>query len=136
MATQTGVQSDIRDIGLADRGRLRTEWAERQMPVLRLIRERFTRERPLAGQRIAACLHVTTETANLVVTLKAGGADVVAAAVVRQCRVVVGCQFRCVGQQMVDEQQVGPRRPHGRHQQRVVPQAQIPVQLMRGIDDQ
>jgi len=77
MATQTGVQSDIRDIGLADRGRLRTEWAERQMPVLRLIRERFTRERPLAGQRIAACLHVTTETANLVVTLKAGGADVV-----------------------------------------------------------
>ncbi|MGH7608290.1 MAG: adenosylhomocysteinase [Gemmatimonadales bacterium] len=67
---------DIRDIGLADEGRRRTEWAERSMPVLRQLRERFARERPLAGKRLAACLHVTTETANLVVTLQAGGADV------------------------------------------------------------
>jgi adenosylhomocysteinase len=68
---------DIADIGLAAEGKRRIEWAEREMPVLRLIRERFERERPLAGLRLAACLHVTTETANLVRTLKAGGADVV-----------------------------------------------------------
>ena len=67
---------DIKDIGLAEQGRKRTEWAERSMPVLRQIRERFARERPLAGKRVAACLHVTTETANLMATLKAGGADV------------------------------------------------------------
>ena len=67
---------DIRDLALAEQGRKRTEWAERAMPVLRQIRERFARERPLAGKRVAACLHVTTETANLAVTLKAGGADV------------------------------------------------------------
>jgi adenosylhomocysteinase len=57
-------------------GQRRIEWAEQEMPVLRLIRERFAREKPLAGIRIAACLHVTTETANLMRTLKAGGADV------------------------------------------------------------
>ena len=74
-ATQTPAP-DIKDAGLAPEGRRRTEWAERSMPVLRLIRERFARERPLAGRRLAACLHVTTETANLAVTLKAGGADV------------------------------------------------------------
>jgi adenosylhomocysteinase len=68
--------SDIRDLALADEGRRRTDWAERSMPVLRQLRERFTRERPLAGKRLSACLHVTTETANLAVTLKAGGADV------------------------------------------------------------
>ena len=68
--------SDIKDLSLAPEGRRRTEWAERSMPVLRLIRERFTRERPLAGRRLSACLHVTTETANLAATLKAGGADV------------------------------------------------------------
>src|SRR5689334_20385532 len=68
--------SDIKDVALAAEGRRRTEWAERSMPVLRLLRERFTRERPLAGKRLSACLHVTTETANLVVTLQAGGADV------------------------------------------------------------
>src|SRR6266478_618554 len=68
--------SDIKDPKLAAEGRRRTEWAERSMPVLRLIRERFTRERPLAGRRLSACLHVTTETANLAVTLQAGGADV------------------------------------------------------------
>jgi adenosylhomocysteinase len=67
---------DVRDINLADEGRRRTEWAELSMPVLRLIRERFTRERPLKGKKVSACLHVTTETANLAVTLKAGGADV------------------------------------------------------------
>jgi len=67
---------DVRDIALADEGRRRTEWAERSMPVLRLLRERFAKERPLAGHRLSACLHVTSETANLAVTLKAGGADV------------------------------------------------------------
>src|SRR5579872_6726241 len=67
---------DVKSLALADAGRDRTEWAERSMPVLRLIRERFAAERPLAGRRVGACLHVTTETANLMVTLKAGGADV------------------------------------------------------------
>jgi adenosylhomocysteinase len=67
---------DVRDIALAKEGKRRTEWAERSMPVLRQIRERFARERPLAGRRISCCLHVTTETANLMSTLRAGGADV------------------------------------------------------------
>jgi adenosylhomocysteinase len=67
---------DVKDLGLADAGQRRVEWAEQEMPVLRLIRERFDQEKPLAGIRIAACLHVTTETANLMRTLKAGGADV------------------------------------------------------------
>ena len=67
---------DVIDLGLAAEGVRRIEWAEREMPVLRLIRERFERERPLEGLRIGACLHVTTETANLMRTLKAGGADV------------------------------------------------------------
>lgn len=67
---------DVKDLQLAEEGRLRIEWAEAQMPVLRLVRERFERERPLAGLRLAACLHVTSETANLAITLKAGGADV------------------------------------------------------------
>jgi adenosylhomocysteinase len=73
---RTASSSDIKDLSLAAEGRRRTEWAERSMPVLRQIRERFARERPLAGRRLAACLHVTTETANLAVTLQAGGADV------------------------------------------------------------
>ena len=68
---------DIKDISLAQKGYSRIQWAEREMPVLRLIRERFARERPLHGIRIAACLHVTTETANLMHTLQMGGADVV-----------------------------------------------------------
>ena len=68
---------DVRDLGLADAGKARIEWADRDMPVLALIRERFARERPLEGLRVSACLHVTTETANLVRTLTAGGADVV-----------------------------------------------------------
>ena len=67
---------DVADLGLADEGVRRIAWAEREMPVLRLIRARFARERPLAGLRISACLHVTTETANLMRTLQAGGADV------------------------------------------------------------
>jgi adenosylhomocysteinase len=71
---------DVTDLALAAEGRRRIEWAEREMPVLRLIRERFERERPLAGVRIAACLHVTTETANLMRTLAAGGAEVALAA--------------------------------------------------------
>src|SRR5919199_1297905 len=68
---------DVKDIGLADEGRKHIEWAETEMPVLRLIRERFERERPIEGLRLSACLHVTSETANLVRTLAAGGADVV-----------------------------------------------------------
>jgi adenosylhomocysteinase len=67
----------VADLGLADAGRLRIEWADRQMPVLAGIRERFERERPLHGWRISACLHVTAETANLMRTLAAGGADAV-----------------------------------------------------------
>lgn len=65
---------DIKDIGLAKKGRLRIEWAEQEMPVLKSIRERFSKSKPLKGIRIAACLHVTTETAVLMETLKAGGA--------------------------------------------------------------
>ncbi len=68
---------DIKDIDLAEGGRLRMEWAEREMPVLRKIKERFKKERPLDGVRISACLHVTTETGNLMRTLHAGGAEVV-----------------------------------------------------------
>ena len=68
---------DVKDLALAEEGKRRIEWADRQMPVLAAIRERFEREQPLAGHRISACLHVTTETANLMRTLQAGGADVV-----------------------------------------------------------
>ena len=71
------VEHDVRDLKLATGGRYRIEWAERDMPVLRQIRERFAKERPLDGVRVSACLHVTTETANLARTLQAGGADVV-----------------------------------------------------------
>jgi adenosylhomocysteinase len=67
---------DVADINLAPSGVTRIEWAEREMPVLRLIRQRFEKEQPLKGMRIGACLHVTTETANLMRTLKAGGAEV------------------------------------------------------------
>src|SRR4051795_6607853 len=68
---------DVKDLALAAEGKRRIEWADRQMPVLAAIRDRFEREQPLSGYRVAACLHVTTETANLARTLKAGGADVV-----------------------------------------------------------
>ncbi len=67
---------DVKDLGLAPKGKDRIEWAEQWMPVLRLIRERFEKEKPLDGLTIVACLHVTTETANLMRTLKAGGATV------------------------------------------------------------
>ena len=73
----TTQRHDVKDLGLASEGVRRIEWADRQMPVLAAIRERFEREQPLAGHRVSACLHVTTETANLVRTLQAGGADVV-----------------------------------------------------------
>ena len=71
------VNHDVKDLSLAEGGRRRIDWAEREMPVLRQIQERFAKERPLAGVRISACLHVTSETANLMRTLQAGGADVV-----------------------------------------------------------
>lgn len=67
---------DVKDMKQAEGGRRRIEWAEREMPVLRMIKERFAKERPLAGVRVSACLHVTTETANLMKTLQVGGADV------------------------------------------------------------
>ncbi len=68
---------DIKDTSLAEAGRLRIEWASREMPVIKLIRDRFTKEKPLNGIRIAGCLHITTETANLALALKEGGADIV-----------------------------------------------------------
>jgi adenosylhomocysteinase len=77
VATRTEVAHDVADIGKADVGRLKIEWADRQMPVLAGIRERFAAERPLDGWRISACLHVTAETANLMRTLADGGADAV-----------------------------------------------------------
>ncbi len=70
------VKHDIKDIKLANKGKLRIEWAAKEMPVLKSITERFRKEKPLKGVRLAACLHVTTETANLAETLKAGGAQV------------------------------------------------------------
>src|ERR1700675_4093434 len=73
----TTKRHDVKDLALAPEGVRRIEWADRQMPVLAAIRERFEREQPLSGYRVSACLHVTTETANLMRTLKAGGADVV-----------------------------------------------------------
>lgn len=78
MATTTvNAPYDVKDLGLAAKGKIRIEWAEQWMPVLRLIRERFSKEKPLKGVRVSACLHVTTETANLMITLKEGGADIV-----------------------------------------------------------
>src|SRR5512134_324270 len=73
----TTIKHDVKDLALASEGVRRIEWADRQMPVLAAIRDRFEREQPLAGYRVSACLHVTTETANLMITLKAGGADIV-----------------------------------------------------------
>src|SRR3989442_10811614 len=69
----TTKRHDVKDLALAPEGVRRIAWADRQMPVLAAIRERFEREQPLAGYRVSACLHVTTETANLARTLKAGG---------------------------------------------------------------
>jgi len=70
-------QYDVKDLSLAEAGRKRIEWASREMPVIRLIRERFAAEKPLKNIRISACLHITSETANLALTLKAGGANVI-----------------------------------------------------------
>jgi adenosylhomocysteinase len=75
MTTSRSFDYDVKDIGLAGDGKRRIEWAEREMPVLRLIRERFSKEKPLNGVRLIACAHVTTETANLVRALQAGGAE-------------------------------------------------------------
>jgi adenosylhomocysteinase len=76
MATeQPSIQYDIKDINLAPQGKQRIEWADREMPVLRLIRERFETEKPLTGVKLIACAHITTETANLARTLQAGGAE-------------------------------------------------------------
>ena len=71
---------DVKDLKLASKGRLRIEWAEEYMQVLRLVRERFKKEKPLKGLKIACCLHVTTETANLAITMKEGGAEVLVCA--------------------------------------------------------
>jgi adenosylhomocysteinase len=68
---------DVKDLGLAKEGQALIDWAAREMPVLLLIRDRFKKEKPLAGLKVSACLHVTSETANLMITLKAGGADIV-----------------------------------------------------------
>ncbi len=77
MSKGTEIAADVKDLKLAEKGRKRIEWASRSMPVLELIRKRFLRETPLKGLRVSACLHVTTETANLITTLRDGGADVV-----------------------------------------------------------
>src|SRR3989442_15069771 len=77
MATATKARSDIKDSKLAPQGKKRIHWADRDMPVLARIRERFEKEKPLQGLRMSACLHVTAETANLMRTLQAGGADMV-----------------------------------------------------------
>ncbi|MDF3052494.1 MAG: ahcY 1 [Geminicoccaceae bacterium] len=103
MTVQTAsAKHDVKDLALADEGKRRTEWAERSMPVLRQIRARFVKEQPLKGTRLSACLHVTTETANLMITLRAAGAEIalcasnplstqddVAAHLVRDCGVRV-----------------------------------------------
>ncbi len=73
----TSISGDVKDISLSARGKSRIEWAAKEMPVLRLIRERFAKDKPLEGIRMSGCLHITTETANLAITLKAGGADLV-----------------------------------------------------------
>ena len=73
----TSIRGDVKDISLAARGKDRIEWAAKDMPVLRLIRERFAKDLPLKGVRMSGCLHITTETANLAITLQAGGADLV-----------------------------------------------------------
>src|SRR3990172_1106690 len=76
MARNTIAQGDVKDLSLAAKGYQKIECAAMDMPVLRLIKERFSKEQPLKGRRLAACLHVTSETANLVIALKAGGAEV------------------------------------------------------------
>src|SRR5438876_9520029 len=75
--TQTQVACDIKEIALADLGKRRIEWAFQSMPVLQTIRKQFIKNQPLAGLRLSACLHVTAESANLMIVLKDGGAQVV-----------------------------------------------------------
>ena len=75
--TQAAVDCDVKDLALAEAGKLRTEWAYQSMPVLQIIRKQFIKTQPLKGIRVSACLHVTTETANLMITLRDGGADIV-----------------------------------------------------------
>src|SRR5690349_5218146 len=77
MSSSTAPNCDVTNLDLAPQGKTRIEWAARDMPVLRLIMQRFSEERPLEGVRLVACCHVTTETANLARALKAGGADAV-----------------------------------------------------------
>jgi adenosylhomocysteinase len=77
VTTAPKLAGDVKDMALAERGKRKIEWANAQMPVLQLIRKRFIKEQPLKGIRVAACLHVTSETANLMITLRDGGADVV-----------------------------------------------------------
>src|SRR4051812_28084852 len=76
-ATTTAPASDVKNLDLADQGKRRIEWANQSMPVLQSIRKEFIKNQPLKGMRVSACLHVTTETANLMITLRDGGADVV-----------------------------------------------------------
>ncbi|MGH7245733.1 MAG: adenosylhomocysteinase, partial [Candidatus Levyibacteriota bacterium] len=71
---------DIKDISLAEKGKLKIEWAWQQMPVLQILNKRFAKDKPFKGLTISACLHITSETANLLITLKNGGAQVVASA--------------------------------------------------------
>ncbi len=75
--TSTTIACDVKDLALADVGKRRIEWAFQSMPVLQTIRKQFIKSQPLAGIRVAACLHVTTETANLMITLRDGGANIV-----------------------------------------------------------
>ena len=75
MSAKKATGGDVKSLSLAPEGKLRIEWASREMPVLQLIRDRFSKEKPLKGARISACLHITTETANLAATLRAGGAE-------------------------------------------------------------
>ena len=77
MTTLTQVASDVKNIDLAEQGKKRIEWANQSMPVLQTIRKEFIKQQPLKGIRVSACLHVTSETANLAITLRDGGADVV-----------------------------------------------------------
>ena len=77
METVTKLAGDVKDIALAEKGKRRIEWANQHMPVLQLIRKQFIKDQPLKGIRVSACLHVTSETANLAITLRDGGADVV-----------------------------------------------------------
>ena len=105
---------DVKDLALAAEGVRRIEWADRQMPVLAAIRERFEREQPLAGYRVSACLHVTTETANLMRTLKAGGADVVL------CASNPLSTQDDVAAALVDEYDIADVRDQGRGQRHVL----------------